>query len=318
VIFETYEKTNSKPQPKLTWVDAILPTLIAYIGTILLSYALLQLLGAYLIVLTFAYEPRLAGFLGIIPVAAVILLLALSTFAALAWKRKGREAKPSFYYPPFVLVLGVAILNVSALKVPARQPTPAEISARELSEFKRNLNDPKFVMNLKGPLPMDRRLILISRVEQANSWFSGMKPEELHALLVNVGMEIEPYIAQCPRTLPEDLDWLARNGGIGARKNAAINPNTPEDDVIRLLTDPDPDVQYFARRSAARRVCDPALLDSIFYRNKTSPHYGSDVDLSLAKNPCTKGLTLGFLNGNSDPAVRKAAEATLKNLSSRN
>ena len=314
VIFETKQEPGSKPQRKLNWIDALLPTLISYVAGILFLYVLLQVFGLYLLI--FVLDPRSMGYTDLIPIAAIIPI-ALVIYIALAWKAKGRETTASFYFPSIAIVVGLVILNAVAQRHPPRAPTPSEIAARELSEFKRNLHDPKFVMNLKGPLPTDRLLAVISDIDQADSWFSGMKPEELHALLSNVGMEVEPYIAQCPRTSPDDLHWLARNGGIGARKNAAINPNTPEDDVVHLLTDPDPEVQYSARRGAARRVCNPALLDSIFYRDKRSPHYGGDVELSLAKNPCTNGLTLGFLNGDSDPNVRKAAAATLKNLSSR-
>jgi hypothetical protein len=125
-----------------------------------------------------------------------------------------------------------------------RQPTPGEISAQELRKFKQKLSDPDFVINLKGPLPMERMLVLISEIDHADDWFSGLKPEELHALLLNVGAEVEPSIARCKKAWPDDLDWIAHHGGVAARQGAAINPHTPEADVERLLTDPDPEVRY--------------------------------------------------------------------------
>ena len=314
MIFETEDEVISKPQRKLTWRDALLPTLGAIACTAIAWYVGVQLFGKYLLIVL--YRPDS------IPVAVAVVfistlgLLILSIALALRWKTKGRETAKSFYTPPAVVMFGLLSLIALGHKTVPRQPTPSEISARELGEFKQNLNDPNFVMNLKGPLPMAKRLALLSAIDHADSWFSGMKPEELHALLVNVGIEVEPSIARCSKTLPDDLGWIARHGGVAARQEAAINPNTPEEDVESLLTNPDPGVRYFAHRGAARRICNPTMLRSIWYLDKNSPHIDSDIPLSLAKNPCTPGLILGFLNGDPNPAVRKAASTTLKELSS--
>jgi hypothetical protein len=164
---------------------------------------------------------------------------------------------------------------------------------------------------------MDRRLALISDIEHADGWSSRAKPEELHALLLNVGMEIEPSIARCVKTWPDDLDWIARHGGVGGRQGAAMNPNTPETDVRILLTDPDPEVRYSAERSAAKRLCDSRLLQSIWLQDKQNPHADSDIADSLAKNPCTPALILSFLKGYPSLAVRKATSSALERRSSR-
>jgi len=216
VIFETEDEVISKPQRKLTWRDALLPTLGAIACTAIAWYVGVQLFGKYLLIVL--YRPDS------IPVAVAVVfistlgLLILSIALALRWKTKGRETAKSFYTPPAVVMFGLLSLIALGHKTVPRQPTPSEISARELGEFKQNLNDPNFVMNLKGPLPMAKRLALLSAIDHADSWFSGMKPEELHALLVNVGIEVEPSIARCSKTLPDDLGWIARHGGVAARQ----------------------------------------------------------------------------------------------------
>jgi len=88
-----------------------------------------------------------------------------------------------------------------------------------------------------------------------------------------------------------------------------MNPNTPEDGVRILLTDPDPEARYSAERSAAKQFCDPQLLESIWFQDKRNPHVDSDIPNSLAKNPCTPALILSFLKGAPSRAVRKAASS---------
>lgn len=96
-----------------------------------------------------------------------------------------------------------------------------------------------------------------------------------------------------------------------------MNPNIPEADVRSLLIDLDPEVRYSAERSAARRLCDPRLLQSIYFQAKQNPRADSDIADSLARNPCTPSLILSFLRGDPSPAVRKAASSTLERHSSR-
>ena len=71
-----------------------------------------------------------------------------------------------------------------------------------MREFKQKLNDPDLVVNLKGPLPIDWRLILIAEIERPEGWFSHWRPGEPHALLLNVGAELEPSIARCTKPGP--------------------------------------------------------------------------------------------------------------------
>lgn len=314
MIFETEQEPVSSPQRKLNWIDALLPTLGAIACAAIVFYVGIELFGQYLLIGLWRpdFLPSLILFVNVL----LFGLLILSIVVALGWKTKGREVANSFYAPAIAVVFGLLSVMAFGHKTVPQRPTPAEISARELREFQNNLSDPKFVMNLKGPLPMDRRLAVISAIDHADSWFSGMTPEALHALLVTPGIEVEPSIARCPKTSPEDLGWIARHSGIAARKEAAINPNTPEEDVEALLTDPDPEVQYFAERGAAGRICDPRSLESIFWRDKYSPHYDSDIPYSLAKNRCTPGLILGYLKGDPKASVREAAAATLEKHSS--
>ena len=294
-------------------MDAILPTLFALGGSVLLMYVLEPFLSKYFLMLVF--NPELPDYAALLPLAIIVLLILAMSFA-LSWKAMGRETATSFYLPPVALVCVLLIVTAYLHKPVPTQPTQSEVSARELREFKRRLSSPDFVMNLKGPLPMDRQLILISEIERPEGWSSHWKPEELHALLLNMDTELEPSIARCARTWPDDLHWIAQHGGVGGREGAAMNPNTPETDVRSLLTDPDSEVRYFAERGAARRVCNPRLLESIWYQDKKTPHGDSDIPNSLAKNPCTPALILSFLEGDPNPAVRKAASSTLKNQSS--
>jgi hypothetical protein len=312
MIFQTDQEPISKPRRKLNWIDAILPTLFGLGGCVLLTYVLGRFLAEY--VLTLVFNPGSAEYAAPVLLAAFLLFI-LAMASALSWKASGRETETSFYLPPVVLVSSLLFLTAYLHKPVPRQPTPGEISAQELRKFKQKLSDPDFVINLKGPLPMERTLALISEIDHADDWFSDLKPEELHALLLNVGAEVEPSIARCKKTWPDDLDWIAHHGGVAARQGAAINPHTPEADVERLLTDPDPGVRYFAERGTAQRVCNPRLLESIWYQDKKTPHGDSDIPNSLAKNPCTPGLILGFLRGDPNPAVRKAASFTLESRS---
>ena len=312
MIFETDQEPILKPRRKLHWIDAIVPTLLGVGGCVLLTYVLDRFFAEYVFMLVF--NPEFASYPALVPLA-VFLLLILAIASALSWKARGRETETSFYLPPTVLVCGLIFLTVYLFKPVPSQATPGEISAQELRKFKQKLSDPDFVMNLKGPLPTERTLALISEIDHADDWSSDMKAEELHALLLNVGADIQASIARCKKTWPDDLDWIAYHGGAAARQAAAINPNTPEADVKRLLTDPDPEVRYFAERGAAKRVCNPQLLESIWYQDKKTPHGDSDIPNSLAKNPCTPGLILGFLKGDPNPAVRKAASFTLESRS---
>jgi hypothetical protein len=314
MIFQSGQEPILKPQRRLTWIDTILPTLLAFGGSVLLMYVLGGFFQEYIFSLVF-YPGSAESAAPILLAIIVVPVLAVSY--ALHWKAKGRETTTSFYFPPVVLVCGALIVPAYLHKPTATQSTPAAISARELREFEQKLSDPDFVMNLKGPLPMDRQLALISEIEHADGWLSRVKPQELHALLLNVGMEIEPSIARCAKTWPDDLDWIAHHGGVRGRQGAAMNPNTPEADVRILLTDPDPEVRYSAERSAAKRLCDSQLLESIWFQDKRNPHVDSDIANSLAKNPCTPALILSFLKGDPSLAVRKAASSTLERRSSR-
>ncbi|HMK22438.1 MAG TPA: hypothetical protein VK466_08880 [Terriglobales bacterium] len=256
MIFQTGREPDPKPQRKLNWIDAILPTLLAFGGSVLLTYVLGRFLQEYIFMLVF--NPGLAEYAALIPLAIVVILILVTSFA-LHWKATGRETTTSFYFPPVALVWGALLVPAYMHKPIPTQPTPSEISAQELREFKQKLNDPDFVTNVKGPLPMDRRLALISEIDHADGWSSHLKPEQLHALLLNVGMEIEPSIARCAKTGPDDLGWIAHHGSAGGRQGAAMNPNTPEADVRSLLTDPDPEVRYSAERGAAKRLCAPPV-----------------------------------------------------------
>jgi len=318
MIFDTEQEPISKPQRKLTWIDAILPTLVAFGGGILLLYVLGRLIEGYIFgfFLMFMFYPGFLRSLALIPVAIIVVLVSVM-YLALRWKARGRETEPSFYLPSVVLVCGFLLVPVFLYKPKPTPPTPAEIAARQLREFKQKLNDPDFVMNLKGPLPMERLLALMADIDHADGSSSHWKPEELHALLLNIGTEIEPSVARCAKTWPDDLHWLAQHGSIGGRRGAAMNSHTREDDVRSLLTDSDAEVRYFAKRNAAQRICDPRLLQSIYFDDKQTPHGDSEITGSLAKNPCTPRSILGFLTGEPYPAVRQSASSTLKSLSSR-
>jgi hypothetical protein len=196
MIFETDQEPISKPRRKLTWVDAILPTLLGVGGCVLLTYVLDKFFAEYVFMLMF--NPASAEYMALVPLAAFVLLIPAMA-SALSWKARGRETETSFYLPPVVLVCGLLFLTAYLHKPVPSQPTPGEISAQELRKFKQKLSDPDFVMNLKGPLPMERTLVLISEIDHADDWSSDLKPE-LHALLLNVGAEIEPSIARCKKT----------------------------------------------------------------------------------------------------------------------
>lgn len=207
MIFQTGQEPISKPQRRLNWIDAILPTLLAVGGSVLLTDVLGRFFQEYIFVLLF--YPASAESIALVPFAiifAIIGIFVLVTYLALHWKAMGRETTTSYYLPPVAVLCGALIVPAYLHKPIPTQPTPSEISAQKLREFKQKLGDPDFVMNLKGPLPMDERLALISEVEHTDGWSSHVTPEELHALLLNVGLEIEPSIARCAKTWPDDLD----------------------------------------------------------------------------------------------------------------
>jgi hypothetical protein len=154
MIFQTDQEPISKLQRKLTWIDAILPMLFALGGSVLLIYVLEKFLAEYVFMLVF--NPQLADYAALIPLAIIVLLILVMS-CALRWKARGRETATSFYLPPVVLICGLVTLPAFWQKSVPRQPTPSEISAQELREFKQKLSDRDFVMNLKGPLPMDRQ-----------------------------------------------------------------------------------------------------------------------------------------------------------------
>jgi len=165
MIFETDQEPISKPRRKLNWIDAILPTLLGVGGCVLLTYVLGQFFAEYVFMLVF--NPEFASYPALVPLA-VFLLLILAIASALSWKARGRETETSFYLPPTVLVCGLIFLTVYLYKPVPSQATPGEISAQELRKFKQKLSDPDFVMNLKGPLPTERTLALISEIDHAD------------------------------------------------------------------------------------------------------------------------------------------------------
>lgn len=263
MIFQTGQEPISKPQGKLNWIDAILPTLLAVGGSVLLTAILGRFFQEY-IFMSMVYSASAESAAALI-LLAIIVIFILAMYLALHWKAIGRETTPSYYLPPVALVCGALIVPAYLHKPIPTQPTQSEIYAQKLREFKQKLSDPDFVMNLKGPLPMDQRLVLISEIEHADGWSSHAKPQELHALLLNVGMELEPSIARCAKTWPDDLDRIAHHGGVGGRRGAAMNPHTPETDVRSLLTDPDPEVRYSADvvqriGSATRNCCNQSIF----------------------------------------------------------
>lgn len=75
-----------------------------------------------------------------------------------------------------------------------------------------------------------------------------------------------------------------------------MNPNAPEADVKILLTDPDPEVRYPAERSAAKRLCDSRLPQSIWLQDKQNPHADSDIADSL-EEPMYSGSDFEFSEG---------------------
>jgi hypothetical protein len=141
MIFQTGQEPILRPQRKLTWIDAILPTLIAFGGGVLLLYVLGQFFQEYVFMLVF--NPELAESAALIPLAIIIVLILVMSFA-LNWKATGRETTTSFYFPPVALVCGALIVPAYLHKPIPTQPTAAEISAQELREFKQKTERSRF------------------------------------------------------------------------------------------------------------------------------------------------------------------------------
>ena len=296
-------------EPKLSWKDALRPTILTGVGLGLLGLASLPLLVSALLELQLATKD---DSLRVLPVIAFAVLFTVISFVALAKKAGERELATSYMVPPAIVVIAALALGI-ALQTDTEKKVEAEAQyAREIRDFDLKMKDPKFVMSLKPPLSLTAKTVIRGKINNANARDSDLTSRQIHALLVNFGVEFESAIGECPKTSPEDLAWIATHGTVLGRQAVAINWATPEPILRRLLKDESPDVSSWAERNAVRRLCDPPLLQSAWERAGSSNLRPDDeIYYSLARNSCTPATVLAALSRSPSEGVSQAAQGTL-------
>ena len=299
---------GANEERKLDWSDAIRPTILAALSLGAAALVVLPLLLEGLERLQQATQNRGVR---ILPLIAFAVVFTVISFAALAGKARGREFENSYVAPPAVVVLCALLACVVVDSDTEADVQAAKQTAMETQEFRAKLNDAKFVMKLKPPLPAKEMAVLREELVNANPRESGLTGREIHSLLGKFGGELEDAIGESPKTAAEDLAWIATHGGVAGRKAVAMNASAPVATVRRLLKDGDGEVILAAERNVARRVCDGELLQTIWERAKKSKLSADDnLYLLLARNPCTPRETLTALGGYPD-VVGRTAQQTL-------
>lgn len=282
--------------------------MLTAVGLALLGLAGLPLLLTGLLNLQLATHDRSVR---VLPIVAFVVLFTVISFLELARRAQGREIALSYMAPPAVVVLGALALGF-ALQSDTENTLEAENRlTQQTRDFKMKMKDPKFVMSLRPPLPAMEMAVIRSEIGSANPRDSDLTTKEIHALLTNFGPDFEDVIGENPKTSPEDLAWIARHGGIPGRGAVAVNWQTPEPVLRRLLKDENPWVGSWAERNAVRRLCDPQLLQSAWeHARKSELKPENEIYYLLARNSCTSAATLQVLSGYPS-TVGEAARDTL-------
>jgi len=292
----------------LDWSDAIRPTILAALS---LGAALLVVLPLLLAGLRRLQAATQNPGVRVLPIIAFAVLFTVVSFAALADKARDRKFENSYMMPPAAVVVCALLVCIVVATDTEADVQAVKQAATDAQEFRANLNDPKFVMKLKPPVPATEMAVLREELVNANPKESRLSGKEIHALLGRFGGDLEDAIGECPKTAADDLAWIAAHGGVPGRKAVATNASAPESIVRRLLKDGDGEVVLAAENNLARRICDPELLQKIWERAKKSNLSPDDnLYLLLARNSCTPHETLAALGAYPD-AVGRTARQTL-------
>ena len=285
---------SARTQRKLDWSDAIRPTIVAGLS---LGAAVIVVLPLLLGGLRRLQNATRNPEIKLLPIIAFAVLFTVISFVGLRKKARGREFENSYMFPPAAVVLCALIVCIIISGDTEADVQADQQALMDTQAFRARLNDPKFLKTLKPPLPTTALAVLREELVDANPQNSKLTAKQIHFLLKNFGGDLEDAIGESPKTAPDDLEWVAKHCSVPGRKAVAMNAATPEPIVRRLLSDSNAEVVLAAEHNAARRVCDGALLQTIWERTRNSNLPADDnLFLLLARNACTPRGVLSALS----------------------